>query len=77
MSEENPPRTRPLMSQQYDKLKALLKELFQLDQPDQDFGPYKPRVRTCGPDRRRRGRVGRAVAQRSAADRPSRPSSST
>ena len=27
------------MSQKYEKLKALLKELFQLDQPDLDFGP--------------------------------------
>ena len=29
------------MSQKYDKLKALLKELFQLDQPDLDFGLYR------------------------------------
>ena len=28
------------MSQQYEKLKTLLKELFQLDQPDLDFGLY-------------------------------------
>lgn len=26
------------MSQKYEKLKTLLKELFQLDQPDLDFG---------------------------------------
>lgn len=29
------------MSQRYDKLKTLLKELFQLDQPDLDFGLYR------------------------------------
>ena len=29
------------MSQQYEKLKTLLKELFQLDQPDLDFGLYR------------------------------------
>lgn len=29
------------MSQKYEKLKALLKELFQLDQPDLDFGLYR------------------------------------
>src|SRR5947199_898559 len=29
------------MSQKYDKLKSLLKELFQLDQPDLDFGLYR------------------------------------
>lgn len=29
------------MSQRYEKLKALLKELFQLDQPDLDFGFYR------------------------------------
>ncbi len=29
------------MNQKYDKLKALLKELFQLDQPDLDFGLYR------------------------------------
>ncbi len=29
------------MSQKYDKLKNLLKELFQLDQPDLDFGLYR------------------------------------
>ena len=29
------------MSQQYGKLKTLLKELFQLDQPDLDFGLYR------------------------------------
>ncbi len=29
------------MSQRYDKLKNLLKELFQLDQPDLDFGLYR------------------------------------
>ena len=29
------------MSQKYEKLKALLKELFQLDQPDLDFGIYR------------------------------------
>lgn len=29
------------MSQKFDKLKALLKELFQLDQPDLDFGIYR------------------------------------
>ena len=29
------------MSQRYEKLKALLKELFQLDQPDLDFGLYR------------------------------------
>ncbi|MCY3942469.1 MAG: hypothetical protein OXG18_01690 [Gemmatimonadetes bacterium] len=29
------------MSQKYEKLKTLLKELFQLDQPDLDFGIYR------------------------------------
>ena len=29
------------MSQKYEKLKNLLKELFQLDQPDLDFGFYR------------------------------------
>jgi adenine-specific DNA-methyltransferase len=29
------------MSQRFEKLKALLKELFQLDQPDLDFGFYR------------------------------------
>lgn len=29
------------MSQKYEKLKAMLKELFQLDQPDLDFGLYR------------------------------------
>ena len=29
------------MSQRYEKLKTLLKELFQLDQPDLDFGVYR------------------------------------
>src|ERR1044071_5857980 len=29
------------MSQKYDKLKSLLRELFQLDQPDLDFGLYR------------------------------------
>jgi len=29
------------MSQKYEKLKALLKELFQLDQPDLGFGLYR------------------------------------
>ena len=29
------------MSQKYEKLKSLLKELFQLDQPDLDFGLYR------------------------------------
>ena len=29
------------MSQKYEKLKALLRELFQLDQPDLDFGLYR------------------------------------
>jgi len=28
------------MSQKFEKLKTLLKELFQLDQPDLDFGLY-------------------------------------
>jgi hypothetical protein len=32
---------RPLMSPSYDKLKALLRELFQLDQPELDFGLYR------------------------------------
>jgi adenine-specific DNA-methyltransferase len=30
-----------VMSQKFEKLKALLKELFQLDQPDLDFGLYR------------------------------------
>ena len=30
-----------LMNQKYEKLKTLLKELFQLDQPDLDFGLYR------------------------------------
>src|SRR3990172_12182706 len=29
------------MNQKYEKLKNLLKELFQLDQPDLDFGLYR------------------------------------
>ena len=29
------------MTQKFDKLKGLLKELFQLDQPDLDFGLYR------------------------------------
>jgi len=29
------------MNQKYEKLKTLLKELFQLDQPDLDFGLYR------------------------------------
>ena len=29
------------MSQRYEKLKTLLKELFQIDQPDLDFGLYR------------------------------------
>ena len=29
------------MNQKYEKLKALLMELFQLDQPDLDFGLYR------------------------------------
>ena len=29
------------MSQKYEKLKTLLMELFQLDQPDLDFGLYR------------------------------------
>ena len=29
------------MTQKYEKLKTLLKELFQLDQPDLDFGLYR------------------------------------
>ena len=29
------------MNQNYEKLKALLTELFQLDQPDLDFGLYR------------------------------------
>src|ERR1035438_1232000 len=29
------------MNQKYEKLKTLLKELFQLDQPDLDFGVYR------------------------------------
>ncbi len=29
------------MSKKYEKLRALLKELFQLDQPDLDFGLYR------------------------------------
>ena len=29
------------MSQKYEKLKSLLQELFQLDQPDLDFGFYR------------------------------------
>jgi adenine-specific DNA-methyltransferase len=33
--------TRYLMSQKFEKLKTLLKELFQLDQPDLDFGLYR------------------------------------
>jgi hypothetical protein len=34
------PEANPL-SQKYEKLKTLLKELFQLDQPDLDFGLYR------------------------------------
>jgi hypothetical protein len=29
------------MSQKYEKLKSLLQEMFQLDQPDLDFGLYR------------------------------------
>ena len=29
------------MSQKFERLKTLLKELFQLDQPDLDFGLYR------------------------------------
>jgi adenine-specific DNA-methyltransferase len=29
------------MNQKFEKLKTLLKELFQLDQPDLDFGLYR------------------------------------
>ena len=29
------------MSQKYEKLKRLLQELFQLDEPDLDFGLYR------------------------------------
>ena len=29
------------MSQKHEKLRTLLKELFQLDQPDLDFGIYR------------------------------------
>jgi adenine-specific DNA-methyltransferase len=29
------------MSQNYEKLRSLLQELFQLDQPDLDFGLYR------------------------------------
>ena len=29
------------MGQKYEKLKTMLKELFQLDQPDLDFGLYR------------------------------------
>ena len=29
------------MSRNYEKLKTLLQELFQLDQPDLDFGLYR------------------------------------
>ena len=29
------------MNQRFEKLKTLLKELFQLDQPDLDFGFYR------------------------------------
>ena len=29
------------MTQQYTKLKSMLQELFQLDQPDLDFGLYR------------------------------------
>ena len=38
------PNSRPVgetMSQRYNKLVALLEELFQLDQPDLDFGFYR------------------------------------
>ena len=32
-------------NQKYEKLKNLLKELFQLDQPDLDFGPVQHHAR--------------------------------
>ena len=35
------PRTEIRMNQKQEKLKTLLKELFQLDQPDLDFGLYR------------------------------------
>jgi hypothetical protein len=34
-------KKRDAMSQKFEKLKTLLKELFQLDQPDLDFGLYR------------------------------------
>ena len=34
-------KQRAYMNQKYEKLKTLLKELFQLDQPDLDFGLYR------------------------------------
>ncbi len=40
-SAEQDQATGDRMSQRYEKLRALLKELFQLDQPDLDFGFYR------------------------------------
>ncbi len=34
------------MMQQYEKLKTLLKELFELDQPDLDFGLFNTQAKT-------------------------------
>ena len=35
------------MSQKYEKLKTLLTKLFQLDQPDLDFGLYRVMHAAC------------------------------
>jgi hypothetical protein len=43
------------MSQKYEKLKSLLKELFQLDQPELDFGLYRIMHAKAGEARRPRG----------------------
>jgi len=40
-TEHDEPRTQDAMTQKYEKLKTLLQELFQLDQPDLDFGLYR------------------------------------
>lgn len=45
------------MSQKYEKLKALLKELFQLDQPDLDFGLFRIMHAKSGEVRAREKRI--------------------
>lgn len=62
------------MSQKYEKLKSLLKELFQLDQPDLDFGLYRVMHAKSGEvtqflDRDLLPQVSAALAQYKSADK--------